>query len=434
MSVASAVLAAAATAPAVAQAPPAAYDLSLDTAASVSGPVVGDQDILTFMLSPPGFGLLHELRAHLPAGVGVNAITVFSDGSVVFSPDTSVTVGGATASDEDLLLWDTSSDTFSVLFDGSAIGLPGAVDIDAVSALSHSSPPELYLSLDVAAEVGGVTIDPGDILHWSQASGLTVGWSASAIFGVAAGSVSVDGLAVFDDGSLVLSVDDPVSVGSVHAIDSALLRWDGVTLSLHRRLIDDGLPALGVDIDGCDLQYGPGLYAAAFSPGVVSTIGEVAVTVTYSDADNESAQVLQVDSGVGMGWLLAQDSGCGAPLCDGDFRNGEAYLGTAFMPAGATTTLDFSGGDGRDSTVSSVSGPTFVSEPGDADGNGVRDAHDLARIINEVADSNPTASIGDVRGGLVSDSWGGTDSNGDNQIGADDSAAALPFVFATPVK
>jgi hypothetical protein len=143
---------------------------SLDTTAELGGGLIaspadvvrydGVTDTLEFDASAEG----------IPDGVIVDAVSLHSSGDLVLSFDTTVDLGAGTADDEDAVRFNGTS--FSLLFDGSSEGVPASLDLDGVEARPGGD--LLWVSFDGSGSLGGVNFDDEDILEFNP-SGPT--WS-----------------------------------------------------------------------------------------------------------------------------------------------------------------------------------------------------------------------------------------------------------------
>lgn len=145
---------------------------SLDIGADLGGGVVVTSgDVVRF----DGTDYTIEFNASaegVPDGVGVDATTIHSSGDPMYSFDTTVDLGGGvTAQDDDLVRFDGLS-SYTVLFDGSAQGVPAGMDLDGADY--RASDGHLFLSFDGSGSLGGVNFDDEDILEFDS-SGPT--WS-----------------------------------------------------------------------------------------------------------------------------------------------------------------------------------------------------------------------------------------------------------------
>ncbi len=140
----------------------------------------------------------------LLSAAGGGAVMIFSAGTA--GGDDLPDVGHVDASD--LIQYDGNQ--FSLLFDGSDVGLSGA-DIDAVAIASEN---QILLSFASATDIAGLgTVDPSDVILF-QADSLgddTAGtfslFVSAADLGLASAGPAgnIDALDILDDGSLVLS-------------------------------------------------------------------------------------------------------------------------------------------------------------------------------------------------------------------------------------
>lgn len=137
---------------------------SLDTTADLGGGLTtgaadvvrfdGTTDTIEFDASAEG----------IPDGVIVDAVTVHDSGDLILSFDTTVDLGGGViAGDEDLVRFDGLS-TYAVFFDGSAQGIASGLDLDGAGF--RASDGHLLVSFDVSGSVGGVGFDDEDILEF----------------------------------------------------------------------------------------------------------------------------------------------------------------------------------------------------------------------------------------------------------------------------
>jgi hypothetical protein len=153
----------------------------LDTTTSLAGGVVASpRDVIRF----DGASYTKELdgnAAGLSSGVTIDAVSI-APGGLLLSFDTTVNLSGLVVDDEDLVRWNGS--TFTLALDGSLAGLDGAHDIDAAQDLGFGA---FLVSLDTTGSVGGIVADDEDVLRfdgsvWSlefDASAADSDWSAA---------------------------------------------------------------------------------------------------------------------------------------------------------------------------------------------------------------------------------------------------------------
>lgn len=146
----------------------ATHLFSLDTTVALSGGVTATpSDVVSWN------GATHALvfdgsAVGIPSGVQIDAVG-FSNG-LVLSFDTDVSLpGGITAADEDLVK--VIGSTYTLVFDGSANGIDRALDVDGAQADGGGA---YLVSFDTAGTVGAITFQDEDILRhvggvWSMA-------------------------------------------------------------------------------------------------------------------------------------------------------------------------------------------------------------------------------------------------------------------------
>jgi hypothetical protein len=106
----------------------------------------------------------------IPPGVMTDAVSMI-DNDLLLSFDTTVTLNQSTPNeltvdDEDLVRFDGS--TFAMFFDGSAAGVPTALDLDGAHYLENG---HLLLAFDGSGTVAGVTFNPNDVLEYDPVNG-----------------------------------------------------------------------------------------------------------------------------------------------------------------------------------------------------------------------------------------------------------------------
>ncbi len=142
---------------------------STDVTADLGGGlVIGPADLLRVPAADPPTVVFSGASAGIPAGANLDAVALDGDGHLLVSFDVTVSLGGTTYDDEDLIRIEQPSGTPSPAFDGSAEGVPGALDLDAVSVLDDG---RLALSFDITGSVDGIAVDDEDLVAWDPATG-----------------------------------------------------------------------------------------------------------------------------------------------------------------------------------------------------------------------------------------------------------------------
>ncbi|MBW2497383.1 MAG: hypothetical protein JRF61_08945 [Deltaproteobacteria bacterium] len=153
----------------------------------------------------------------LPSGVNVTAYHLFSSGAQLISLDETVVLPDVVAEPEDVVSHDGAS--YSVVFDGSVQGVPGGVGVDAVSIIES----DLLLSFDSAVTIGSETAREEDLVRF-DGSGFTLVFDGSAA-GVPEG-LNLDAAHYLDGGRIALSFDGAGSLPGVVFADEDVLEYD----------------------------------------------------------------------------------------------------------------------------------------------------------------------------------------------------------------
>ncbi|MEZ4714087.1 MAG: hypothetical protein R3A44_43285 [Caldilineaceae bacterium] len=164
--------------------------------------------------------------------VTVNAAASSSD-IIYLSTSANGTVGALAYRDEDILAYDPNTNTWSLIFDGSDVGLSG-VDVNAFTVLSDGS---LLLSTDNPVTVSGAgSVDDSDILHFIPTSlGDNTAGSYELYFrganvGLTTSGEDINAIDFAPDGRLLISTLDSVSVPGVSANDEDILAFTPTAL------------------------------------------------------------------------------------------------------------------------------------------------------------------------------------------------------------
>lgn len=194
---------------------------TLDTAVALGGVFATPRDVVRW----DGAAYALELRGAdrgIPVGARIDALAVSGE-KLLLSFDVTVTLGGVTAADEDLLrLESMQPDVWSLAFDGSAHGIARGADLDAAGALPDG---RLALSFDASGTLGGFQFADEDVLAFAPGSG---GWSK-----LYDGSARHAALIPADADAV--EAPEPLGTGLAVAAALALLRRAGRTARARER-------------------------------------------------------------------------------------------------------------------------------------------------------------------------------------------------------
>lgn len=147
--------------------------------------------------------------------------------------------GVGTAADEDIVARNASSGAWSLIVDGSDVGLAGFV-IDGMARLSDGS---ILLSFTVSGSVAGMTggpsgttLDDSDIVQFiptslgSTTAGSFVFYFDGSDVGLTTSNEDVDAIAVTSSGQLVISTVGTVSATGASGVDADLFVFTATSL------------------------------------------------------------------------------------------------------------------------------------------------------------------------------------------------------------
>jgi hypothetical protein len=188
--------------------------LSPDTTTVLGGMTVPDEAVAEDDLA--GNVSLPDVGP-LPAGADLTAYHVLPNGDQLLALDTTVVLGGVTVQPGDVVRFDGT--TYVTAFDASSAGVPAGTYVDAVT----DDGVDLVLSFDTAVRLGGVFYDDADLVRFDGQAFAPLFDSDAA--GVPAG-LDLDAAHVLPDATLLLSFDTSGSIGAVDFDDEDVLGFD----------------------------------------------------------------------------------------------------------------------------------------------------------------------------------------------------------------
>jgi hypothetical protein len=222
-------------------------ELSPDTAIAIGGEVLGadevGEDDLAGTVAFTGTGVA------LPPGANLTAFQRLAGGGALFSADVAIDLpGSATARPGDVVRR-TVGDP-SLAFSGSALDLPPGARIDAVLDVGGA---DLWLSFDTTVSLGGVVAADEDLVRLSRGGAVAVLAYDGSAQGIDL-ALDLDAADRLADGRLLLSFDGYGRVGGVVFADEDVLLFDPAAGSY--ALVYDGSAQhaawLAADLDALD--------------------------------------------------------------------------------------------------------------------------------------------------------------------------------------
>lgn len=188
--------------------------LTPDSTLSLSNIEVRDQQAVADDL---GGALTTVSLGSLPEDSALDALHASPDGTVLFSLESWADLGGLPTAPADLVSWDGSS--YSIAFDSRANGIPAGVDVDAAT----TDGDELLLSFDTFADLPGGPYGDDDVVRWDGAA-FSLAFDGSAA-GVPA-ALDIDGVHLLSNGLWLISFDAHGEVGGIALADEDVVVHD----------------------------------------------------------------------------------------------------------------------------------------------------------------------------------------------------------------
>lgn len=162
---------------------------------------------------------VYSPESTLPERVHLAAVHLTPDGLWLFAPAHPVNINGTHYDPRDVVSYDGVG--YTSYLDGSALGIPDGVRIDALFADSSGSP---VLSFDIPVDLGSGLYGQSDLVRYNDSFSLYWDGSGSGVPAYA----NLVGAATDSGGMLILTFDVPVSLGgSDHAPGSLVEHGPG---------------------------------------------------------------------------------------------------------------------------------------------------------------------------------------------------------------
>jgi hypothetical protein len=188
--------------------------------ATLAGVSFKDGDLVRYDPASASARIILNESEVFGADEDIDALHVRDDDRIVLSTDGDATIAGLSFADEDLVEYDPAAATATLIFDGSAYL---AVDKDVDGAYVYDD-GRIALSTRTAATLAGLTFDDDDIVEYDpSASSATLVFDGSAHF---AANENIDALQMLDDGRYFLSTDSDATLGGLTFGDADVVLYD----------------------------------------------------------------------------------------------------------------------------------------------------------------------------------------------------------------
>jgi hypothetical protein len=201
----------------------------------------------------------------LAPGVGIESFHVDASGARYFSIDVNATLGGVFVEPRDVVRWNGTS--YTKYLSGSATGIPPGIAIDAFAIDASGAN---LLSFDLPVSAGGVLVEPGDLVVWGSPPVLRFDASAAGI----PANLDLDAAAALSNGHLLLSFDGRGSLAGVPAFEASdVLEFDPETATWQLSVISEDFDPgwSGVNLDALHAVVGVA-HVGVPAPAVVKMV------------------------------------------------------------------------------------------------------------------------------------------------------------------
>ncbi|HDY65080.1 MAG TPA: hypothetical protein ENH84_02460 [Phycisphaerae bacterium] len=195
--------------------------LSTDSTATLGGLSFSDGDLVGY---DPATGIASILlNGDLFSGGedNIDAAHLMADGHYVLSTTGDSTLGGLSFGKGDLVEYDPIADTATLLFDNTLFS--AAEDIDAVYVRDNGN---IVMSTVGAAQLGGLLFGDGDLIEYNPTAGTASLLFDENLF---SGNEDIEAVHILDDGHILLSTTNNATLGGLSFGKSDVAEYDPVS-------------------------------------------------------------------------------------------------------------------------------------------------------------------------------------------------------------
>ena len=167
-------------------------------------------DLATLYFDGAGYGLAQD----------IDAVHLLPNGHIVLSAINTITLGGVTGENEDLIDYDPVSDVGTRIFDGSTLFTDGSTDISAVHVMSSG---RYLLTNEYSATLGGLSFEPSDIIDYNADTDTATMFLDGSSVGL---NEWIDAVNLLENGNIVLSTETDATLGGLSFTDGDLVEYD----------------------------------------------------------------------------------------------------------------------------------------------------------------------------------------------------------------
>jgi len=166
--------------------------LSTATGASIGGVSFDDDDIVKVNMFLGGASIYADGSTMFSGNENIDGVHVFEGGNMLLSTENSASIAGISINDEDIVFYDPVADTAAIIFDGSAI-IAGQANVNGVAVADDG---RLIITCDGTSEsIGALSFADEDLVYYDSAAGVaTMMFDGDVPFG--ATSIDIDAVSI----------------------------------------------------------------------------------------------------------------------------------------------------------------------------------------------------------------------------------------------
>ena len=235
--------------------------LSTDSGATLGGLTFEDEDIINYDADADTSTRTFEGDAVYSFDEETNGIHVQSNGKILLTTESSAIIGTLFFNDEDIVEYDPTTGIATMIFDGSAVNS----SIGEINALSLLDNGNIVISTTSSATIGSLSFNDDDLVEYNPTSGTaTMLLDGSTVITSVDSETDrdINGVHVFSNGQMLLSLANDSNINGLQFGDDDVVLYDpgSGTATLY---FDGGalFSSSSEDVDGISLIGSAGLIA-----------------------------------------------------------------------------------------------------------------------------------------------------------------------------
>ena len=232
--------------------------LSTGGGATLGGFTFEDEDIVNYDADADSSTRIFEGDIVYSSDEETNGIHIRSDGKILLTPDNAATIGALSFNDEDIVEYDPDTGTATMFFDGSTVD-SSIGELNAISVLDNGN---IVISTTASASIGALSFNDDDLVEYNPSTGTaTMLLDGSTVITNESdeGDRDIDGVHVFSNGQMLLSTSTNSSINGLQFGDDDVVLYDPGTGNA-TMYFDGGnlFSSSSEDVDGVSLVGGVG--------------------------------------------------------------------------------------------------------------------------------------------------------------------------------